>query len=336
MALVLSTIAAIGLTILGNKMNEVRLAKMQRDYTLQQQIAENKSLKIASEAYVKEKKLQYEAAKTALQRQYAAKAQLQTLIYQKKQNKEDTSALELELQSYNQEIAKNEAIVAEYETEQQKLAIYEQQSKILDSQSGIIGQLKSGMSGLLMPIMSIVSAYKAVQQAISGVIAKQKLAEAQTKKNTAANTTEAATSMAGSAGKIPYVGWIIAAGILTAMGVAAGVIISGLTSKMQNGASTAADEVNSLSNEIYKLETKARALETVASSYAELDNQIIKTQKDQEKMNELLDQAADKLSEEEKAAYEALITNKQRIMYLQNIQEKASADANKQRQKQLN
>ena len=128
-------------------------------------------------------------------------------------------------------------------------------------------------------------------------------------------------------------GLIMAATLLAMAGIAG---VANLISTSTNKASKTADEVNSLSNEIYKLETKARALENVTSSYAELDNQIIKTQKDQEKMNELLDQAADKLDEEEQKAYKALATNEQRIRYLEAIQSKAEQDANKKRQEQLN
>ena len=128
-------------------------------------------------------------------------------------------------------------------------------------------------------------------------------------------------------------GLIMAATLLAIAGIAG---VANLISTSTNKASKTADEVNSLSNEIYKLETKARALENVTSSYAELDNQIIKTQKDQEKMNELLDQAADKLDEEEQKAYKALATNEQRIRYLEAIQSKAEQDANKKRQEQLN
>lgn len=336
MVAVLTVISAISLTILGNKINEMRLAKMQRDFTLQQQIAENKSLKIASKTYLQEKKIAYEAAKVALQRQYAAKAKLQELIYQKKQQGQNTAELEANLQNLNAEISKNELTVSQYEIEQQKLAMYEQQSQILDSQSGILGQLKSGMSGLLVPVLAIWKGYKGIAQAIGNVITKKKQEELQTKKNTQANTQEAGTAMAGSAGKIPYVGWIIAAGILIAMGIAAGTAIAALTSKMQDSTTKAADEVNTLSSEIYKLEAKARALENVTDSYAELDNQIIKTQKDQEKMNELLDQAADKLDEEEQKAYKSLATNEQRIRYLEATQSKAEQDANQKRQEQLN
>ena len=144
----------------------------------------------------------------------------------------------------------------------------------------------------------------------------------------------ALTAMAKTAADSLGVPGLIMAATLLAMAGIAGV--ANLISTSTNKASKTADEVNSLSNEIYKLETKARALENVTSSYAELDNQIIKTRKDQEKMNELLDQAADKLDEEEQKAYKALATNEQRIRYLEAIQSKAEQDANKKRQEQLN
>ena len=144
----------------------------------------------------------------------------------------------------------------------------------------------------------------------------------------------ALTAMAKTAADSLGVPGLVMAATLLAMAGIAGV--ANLINTSTNKASRTADEVNSLSNEIYKLETKARALENVTSSYAELDNQIIKTRKDQEKMNELLDQAADKLDEEEQKAYKALATNEQRIRYLEAIQSKAEQDANKKRQEQLN
>lgn len=148
-----------------------------------------------------------------------------------------------------------------------------------------------------------------------------------------ANATSAAGKIISNLGVwgIPIA--IAVAAALAGIGLA---INAGISSIGKNSTNAVADEVNSLSNEIYKLETKSRALENVTSSYANLDNQIIKTQKDQEKMNELLDQAADKLDEEEQKAYKALATNEQRIRYLEAIQSKAEQDANKKRQEQLN
>ena len=144
----------------------------------------------------------------------------------------------------------------------------------------------------------------------------------------------ALTAMAKTAAASLGIPGLIMAGTLLAIAGIAGV--ANLISSSMGQAGKTADEVNSLSNEIYKLENKARAIETVTKSYNDLDNQIIKTQKDQDKMNELLDQAADKLDEEEQKAYKALATNEQRIRYLEAIQSKAEQDANKKRQEQLN
>lgn len=104
----------------------------------------------------------------------------------------------------------------------------------------------------------------------------------------------------------------------------------------KNSAEGTAEEVNKLSNEIYKLENKARALETINKSYKDLDNQIIKTQKDQEKMNELLDQAADKLSDEEKQYFNSLQSNSAKQLYLESVIAKSREEANTYRQEQLN
>lgn len=66
----------------------------------------------------------------------------------------------------------------------------------------------------------------------------------------------------------------------------------------KKSAKGAAEDINKLSNEIYKLNEKANAIKQITSAYDELDNKIIKTKKDQEELNSLLEQAADKLSTE--------------------------------------
>ena len=50
-----------------------------------------------------------------------------------------------------------------------------------------------------------------------------------------------------------------------------------------------------------------------------------------EEMNSLLDQAADKLSDEEKAVYNGLTTNKQKRDYLEKVEQQSRADANVKR-----
>ena len=95
------------------------------------------------------------------------------------------------------------------------------------------------------------------------------------------------------------------------------------------------EQVNSLSNEIYKLETKARSLDNIADSYDKIDKQIIKSKKDQEELNELIDQAADKMTDEEKAVLNSKRTNKEKIDYIRIIQAKADEEAKKNRDQQL-
>ena len=79
-------------------------------------------------------------------------------------------------------------------------------------------------------------------------------------------------------------------------------VIAGITAAInahhKNTADGTAEEVNRLSNEIYKLNEKANAIKQITSAYDELDGKIIKTKKDQEELNSLLEQAADKLSTE--------------------------------------
>ena len=100
-------------------------------------------------------------------------------------------------------------------------------------------------------------------------------------------------------------------------------------------AGKAAKKINELSNEIYKLNEKASAIKSIEKQYDALDNKIIKTKKDQEEMNDLLDKAADKLSEQEKTTYKALTTDKQRREYLETLEKEATEEANKKRREQV-
>lgn len=76
--------------------------------------------------------------------------------------------------------------------------------------------------------------------------------------------------------------------------VGIGVAISNTSSKTEDSA----EQVNKLSNEIYKLQEKANAIDQITTAFDELDNKIIQTNKDIEEMGSLLEQAADKLSDE--------------------------------------
>ena len=351
------TIAAIGLTIIGRKMMEMQLARQQNQLTVERQKRELEDQRIAALSYkAKQKSTTEELKQKAIKAKNLVIDKQQVVAeLQKRKAKGENVDKELELANLDLQKAERDYAAAELEVAKSEAAdytlnTYKQQNALLQSQSGLLGQLGSSLTFMITPLTSIIGLYKKMAQGINGVIAKKRAEEAQTKKNAGANMQEAGGSMANSAGKIPYVGWIIAAGILIAMGIAAGAAIAALTSKMNNtGANKAADEINNLSNEIYKLQEKANAIKTIEKQYDALDKKIVQTTEDQKKMNELLDQAGDKLSSEnqkdgkgnevqgssEQDIYKNLQSEKAKREYLAKIEEDSIRKANAKRREQL-
>lgn len=339
----LTTIAAITLSTVNTKILELSLAKKQQIYNVEREKAELQINKLKADAYIAANKESIINEKNLL----LEKQKLVTQLKQKK-SKQGLSEKEAEdLKNAEEYIQKNEVRILQEEAQLKAAELttktYNSQMALLDNQSNMLSTISSSISGILSITMLLFSVYKGMAT-ISGLIVTLKKKETRERiknkvaimKEAAAEKIKAAFGMAGSASAIPAEGWIIAAGILAALiGTVIGVAVA-KTNNYNASAEKTADDVNKLSNEIYKLENKARALDTVTKSYNDLDNQIIKTEKDQEKMNELLDQAADKLDDEEQKAYKALATNEQRIRYLEAIQSKAEQDANKKRQEQLN
>ena len=143
---------------------------------------------------------------------------------------------------------------------------------------------------------------------------------------------------------------MIALGILAAAGVAIGVSVAAMNGAFNNNqAEKTANDINKLSNEIYKLTERANAIKTLEDQYDALDKKIIKTAEDQAKMNELLDSAADKLDTENQTdnkgkeiegtsqqdQFKAIETEQEKLTFLQNAEAEARDKANEKRQEQL-
>lgn len=161
-----------------------------------------------------------------------------------------------------------------------------------------------------------------------------KAVNAEMDRSNAKGLVGALTAMAKTAASsLGVPGLIMAAALLAIAGIAG---VTNLINSATGNASKTADEVNSLSNEIYQLETKANAINTITKSYDDLDKKLIKTNADQEEMNNLLDQAADKLDEEQKNAYKTLQTNEDRLRYLKAIRQESEKEADALRRKQIN
>ena len=133
---------------------------------------------------------------------------------------------------------------------------------------------------------------------------------------------------------------------LSGVGIAAA---NGAFEPTKTGADATADEVNKLSNEIYKLNEKANAINKVTSQFDNLNKKVIKTKDDIEEMNSLLESAGDSLSSEnekdskgeevegtsEQDKYAAIQTNEERIKFLKEAEEKAQREADDLRDQQL-
>ena len=233
-----------------------------------------------------------------------------------------------------------EAEIATTQTEIYGLQVKNVENSIQLAQNGIgFSSALGNALSILTPILSVMSMINMVQQAIVVNTKKQAVAQkganAEKTKGLTASVSEMFASMVASAKTVPGVIAMIAAGALLA--TALGVTIAVAASKLSSADETenTASEINSLSNDIYKLTQKAESIKTITSSYEELDNQIVKTKEDQEEMNSLLEQAADSLDDDEKEIYEALSTNTLKKQYLDSIQEQALLDANSKRQEQL-
>lgn len=162
----------------------------------------------------------------------------------------------------------------------------------------------------------------------------------------AVNATSAAGKIISNLG---VWGIPIAIAVAAALAGIALAIGAGITSSTKSAGDQATSDINKLSNEIYKLTEKANAIKTIEDQFDVLDKKIIKTAEDQKKLNELLDSAGDKLSEEkkkdnkgkdihgtsEKEIYAAIETDQEKYIYLQNVENEARKKANDLRQKQL-
>ena len=183
-----------------------------------------------------------------------------------------------------------------------------------------------GLLGDSMGLMTIMSVISGILQVIPTFIQLATMAQKRQNKEL---TKGAILSEAGGLAKFWPWGVIAAAALLAIVGIA--VAIKSTNSETEN----TADKVNELSNEIYKLNEKANAINNITSSFDKLDDKLIKTNADLKEMSSLLDQAADKLTDDEKEIYSALSTDREKRQYLSDIERNSRDDANRKRSEQI-
>lgn len=202
----------------------------------------------------------------------------------------------------------------------------ENQNTLLENQSGLVGGLTSSLSGMLLPLTGIIKLYKSMAAAIGGVIAKRKAETAAAEKAMVANA-------GNSAAQIPVAGWVIA-GLIIAGGLAA--LATGMA-LMANAVNTKSisEQIDELSNSIYKTTQSTTALRQGLSTFDSLNNKLIKTTEISEQMSSALDNAADKLNSDQKEIYNSFDTIEDKARYLNQVLKEQEEELEKTRATQL-
>ena len=375
----LTVVASIGLSILGTKLQEAEINRRNLLATLQENAEKLKSEKTEKRKLRLEKEAYLTALKNADTAREAYKTKLKAAIADAKSNKNTALAAELEKKLAEAQID-DANLDAQYAAEraqtQKEIADLKQEELLLTTQitSNSIQQFQnsSGFMSVLssvVPILTVVvglfgliNTFQSIGIGLTklGTLAIKKQNKEKAK-GAAISTGEmvAEVSSAGAkSGGLP--GFI--AGLAMALGVAAALatVIGGIAlgsiaiknakqAEKDKTASGTAENINKISNEIYKLNQKSTELNKVVNQFEAIDNKVIKTKQDMEELNSLLESAGDKMDTEnqkddkgdevedssEQAQYNKLQTNEERLTFIKASQAKAEAEADKYRQEQL-
>lgn len=343
----------LGIAILTNKIAQYETQKAINRATLQEQKEKIKSERLEKEQLITKKKNRLELVRALLLVKERNKLEARfALIDQDKTNDVQAQNELLDLIDDEAKLKAEEAqLTAEINVlnaERGLLMAQELQTSTLIAQNGAgLASAFGSVLQVLTPILSVMTLILTIQKAINTAKTKEKV------KTKAANDEEkkglitklkslfaSSVDEGSKGGGLP--GLIAAIAIATAMVAALGLGIAVAVGAFDNrsAAEKASDEVNSLSTEIYNLTKTADALKNVTSKFDDLDNKVLKTNKDLEEMDSLLESAGDSLSTEEDAVYNQetyknLQDNTSRRRYLELAEEYSRTEANKKRQEQL-
>ena len=333
------TLITQGLT---KKIQEVAYAKMQQklqEQTLKTQLQERKE---------QIKNLKNELDKTREIKEQAAAAKKKAIIEKEGVTAAEIAAAEAE---YNAEMGK---ISADYTKEINELKIEEIGIDAQLNELGITNQstawsiasatasttgLFGGLLGNSMTFMTIMSVVSGLFQLIPTFINIATIAQKRQNKELLKG---AILSEASGLAKLWPLGVIAAATLLSLVGIAVAI------GNISSSSSSEAENVNKLSNEIYKLNSKANEINNITTAFDKLDNKLIKTNSDLKEMSSLLNQAADKLDTEvdkkhdwyggksEKEYYESFSSNAGKRKALELIESNNRKLANEKRTEQIN
>lgn len=344
-----SALAMIGVTIVGNKMTEIQLSRQQQQITINQQKAELQKQKVAALNYKENQKATTEELKQLVISQKQLVIAKKQTLEQTKQKVLDGEAKQRDIEEAENSLLQAENDLASYEAELSKaeaadyiLNTYDKQQSLLDNQLSTISTMKNGIFGMIVPITTILGLFRSINIGLKAGLAYHKATQTEMDKEAAKQARNNALAGSGMFAKVVSAfssagipGVIAGVTLATALLAALGIGIAASMGAFKPASDKAADQVNTLSNEIYKLTEKANAIAQVEKQFDALDNKIIKTAEDTKEMAKLLESAADKLTEEDKATYENLQSNQAKRTFLEEKEAEYREKANEKRQEQL-
>ena len=204
------------------------------------------------------------------------------------------------------EIAKIEGEIKQEEFEIKNLNIEQQKTSLeqLANTQGLFSVLGSVL-GVLTPIFTVMQLINGAQLLFLKL--KNKEPRAYAKSAVAAQKDTAAKSKGMFAGVVSAFSSLgvpgVIAGIALAVGLAAalgvGIAAAFGAFNVKDDSEKGAKKINDLSNEIYKLNEKAEAINNITESFDKLDNKLIKTKTDLEEINSLLEKGAESMDDSE-------------------------------------
>ncbi len=336
MVVAITAISLLTANIVAKKVMEIELSRKQQKIAIQEKRLKLEQNKVQAQINIEELK----NLKTLQKKELSALKKLKTTLKEKKATGEITPEEEEVLRTIDLQIKakQNEIKETDLEIKKNKTIIesYNEQSQLLSTQEGLIGNIGTSILGLLTPIYAVFAALKLIKGVMTAIGV---IADKERRKELIGSVKQIAVNAIQAAGKIisqlGVWGIPIAIGVAAALGVGIGLAVH-KQNEYNNSAEKAVADVNSLSKAIFDLNKKFNALDTAIDKFDDLDNKIIKTKDDLKEMSEILDSAADSLTDEEKEYYESLQTDREKRNYLEEIKNRTNSQLEAKRQQQRN
>lgn len=307
----ITTISLMGANIVMKKIQEFALNKQIQALNIQQQKLDLKKNKLAAQNYINSvERLKAEAKITK-------EKEIQELI---EKNVDPEEARQLAEQHYNDTINEIEL----NKTYQQAIIdSYDVQMGLLTQQEhtvGIIGNTWSNLKGTFGSIIGLITTMNSLKAISAKLTKKEKKEEAE---KGAVIKENSLWTMVGSAFKE---NWKIGLAVAAAVGIAI-ISMAAAAGAFKSESERTNEQINNLSADIYNLTKTAQSLSTIGNSFDAIDDKLVKTNADLKEMNDLMSQAADQLSDDEKKVFSGYSTNEAKRAYLQRLSEAKNAEA---------